>query len=133
MSFECSKDGVVVSQRMAEVLVWMRCLAESYVCCAVEGAAELMEEVAFDVGHWLEVSLEDVAQCPFQHLLVESERLLCERLSGVLSVVEVFDYQSKGAPSCGAGAKKGRLLFCCLVVGVDGSGGVNGVCHITIL
>lgn len=83
VSLECSKDGVVVAECLPEIIIGVRCLAESDVCCAVEGAAELVEEVSLDVGHWLEVSLINVAQCPFQHLLVESERLLCERLSGV--------------------------------------------------
>ena len=116
MCLERGEYGVVVAKSPEEVVIGRRCLADALFGCVVDRGDEGMEEMRLDVGLGVEVAPVDVAQSPFYDLVGYGEALLCGGEAGIalLTIAEAVDYQSKGAPPCGAWPKKlCALFFCC--------------------
>ena len=107
MGLECCEYSVVVPDGVEEVVVGR--LAEAFVGRVVDGLQEVVEEVWLDVGRGVEAAAVDVAECLFELFVGNGVCLLGSRevRLAFVPIVEVLYYQFKGAPSVGAGTKKG--------------------------
>lgn len=97
-----------VSQLLIKVMVWVgrRARPEALIDSLMEYAAHGSVEQRFNLRPDIELLSIDVAERPYKQFLVE---LQTGSRSVVCIEVDMIDYQSKRAPSCGAFTKKERM------------------------
>lgn len=96
-----------VPQLLVEVMIGVghRARLETLIGSLMEYAAHGSIEQRFNTRLYIELLAVDVAECPYQQFFIElqtGDRCL------IRVEVNMIDYQSKGAPSCGAFTKKER-------------------------